>query len=193
MQCWAKNTCHNTTTAVSKGPREHRQTRGRMERHLERQARKRKGMVIQWKRNRRVLRKQDNGKDGIPRDVTFHRTLGSEIIQLAVVLLFWLWGGKKSPLCCHRCKLRVHTERCALTLKGSKKNSFSVFSAHQTALQICITKSKKGRQTSPNWKSLGIIMVCVVWQGWSWDKRQRTWRKCSHAACWAAFLLFLFD
>lgn len=40
-----------------------------------------------------------------------------------------------------------------------------MFSAQQIALQICITKPKKGRQTSPNWKNLGIIMVCVVWQG----------------------------
>lgn len=49
---------------------------------------------------------------------------GIHINQLAAVLQLWLWW---KPLCCLGCKLRVHTESRALTLKGSKILILCVF------------------------------------------------------------------
>lgn len=74
-----------------------------------------------------------------------------------------LW---QNPLCCLGCKLRVHTVSWALTLKGSKTPILRIFYSTDSTLNLYYKASKKGRQMSLNWKSLGIILVCVVWAGW---------------------------
>lgn len=63
------------------------------------------------------------------------------------------------PLCCLGCKLHVHAESCALTLRGSPNTDSPVFSARQIALCICFTKPKKGRQMSPKPEQSGPLLL----------------------------------
>lgn len=91
-----------------------------------------------------------------------------KIKQLVAVLRLWFCGKN------HFVALDlnyVFVQDHGLWLRKDTKYRFSVFLTVQTVLYICITKPEKGRQMSPNRKTLGIILVSVVWPGWSRDKR----------------------
>lgn len=78
------------------------------------------------------------------------------------------------PLCCLGCKLRVHTEPWALTLRRSKTLILCVFYSPDSTSDLynkALEKKKKvdGRLlTRKVWASWGLLR-CLA--GWSWDKR----------------------
>lgn len=82
-QCRAKNTCRNTTAAVSEGltAPANESENGKKDRKTmkmkrwEQKKKERKKMVI--KKKKRVPMQQGDGQDEISWDITFHKTLGS--------------------------------------------------------------------------------------------------------------------
>lgn len=80
---------------------------------------------------------------------------GIHINQLAAVLQLWLWW---KPLCCLGCKLRVHTESRALTLKGSKILILCVFHSPDMNMYYKAIK-KKSIQMSHIWKVWALLRL----------------------------------
>lgn len=132
---------------------------------------------------------QGDGYNGISWNIRFHKTLGSEIKQLAAVLQLWLCGQN------HFVALDVNymfIQNHGLWHWKDPKHGFSVFSTQQIALQICNTKPKKGRQMSSNQKSLAITLVLCRLAGWSWNKRQRKMEKMQSCSFLRYFFFFFF-
>lgn len=129
---------------------QHRQMRAKTgrERQWKLRGRGRRGRRVREKRSDKLIKKESQRSRAVA------RMKSSETLDFIIWSLTRRWdphqpvsGGftamtlRWKPLCCLGCKLRVHTESWALTLKWSKTLIPPMFFPHQTALWIRLTKA----------------------------------------------------
>lgn len=109
---------------------------------------------------------------------------GIHINQLAAVLQLWLWW---KPLCCLGCKLRVHTESRALTLKGSKILILCVFHSPDMNMYYKAIKKKSIQMFGKSGHYYGSS--CRVGLAlWTWKSLSHLLSLCATSMTWGCTL-----